>query len=97
MMSDPVTLVELLGPSAAVVLVVFLFIKYLRTTRESQDVLESERLSAMQAIHDSCHAQGQKREEQLESVLDRTTQALEKHAEISGSVLEALRRLNGHH
>ena len=90
-------IIEILGPSAAVVLVVFLFIKFLRSTQESQNTLEAERLEAMKAINASCHAHSTHREEQLEAVLDRTTACLNRHAEITGSVLEALRRMNGKH
>ena len=75
---DMLTLAEALGPTAGVVVVVFLFLKALKD-RDNTLIQQSKA-----------------RDDRFAKIIDHNSIAMEKNTEVTGSMLEVLRGMNGH-
>ena len=72
---ETLEIAEVLGSAAAVVIVVFMFLKSLRTRDEN------------------LITQSQSRDERMIKVIDRNSMSLDNSTQMTGSMLEVLRRM----
>lgn len=93
--------IESLGPAAAVVVVVFLFLKYLANQRKSDVERDSQHIERLKAITDDFRDDSKSRKDEMIRCVDRTTDVVSKNTEVLGETsvvlaqtTDILRRIN---